>query len=1192
VSLRQTGLEFVTKNYAAFMGQMGTANKSVLGFQSSIDRFRTTSFRGFDVKNLIPDQLLSRMGAFGDQLKGLTGQLGSVAQPVQAATSGLDQFDVSLTQTASKLNLTAVAATVALTALLALGMRGAAMPGMIEAFDVGARHAGTLANVLLQDLREAARGTVSDLTLVRNANLALAGTQPALAKALGSGGLAGLMEIARSEARATGLSVQYMFESLVLGIKRTSPRLVDNTGLVLKVGEANEKYAKSIGKTVEQLTAEEKQIALLNATLEAGKGAVESYGHTALQASERIARIHASITNALDRAALSIQPLFTMILAFGETVVSAVLAPLSLILPVVYALTNAIAGPLTAAWERVTGILSNTFAPVADLIHRWLVVLIGVIKGFGLAWDWLLKQVTNILGPFGSVIKTYLLEPLSKMLDPVTFAKAGGIAFGALAEGILWAANALIFPAIYLIAKGIADLLCGSSPPPKGPLHYIDQGGAATMLAWLEGFTGVSLTSVEDMAKRVDEELGAIRFMSHSMVEAALKKLDDAIQPFIDNLEIVKAKFEAILEPLRVLQDALERKLNRALEKFFKGEISEQAVRAIDRQTEALQDQMSLFEDMSLEAEYQLALMKSQQALQRALLEIQLRRTESAEKEKKTKKAKEEKVPKGKEPTGKAETPEEAGGYELPVLGGDAVQAFLGVTDEEIKKMFADMGAAFTEGFEMTGAAGQLKTAQSYLEKIGAETERIKKSPPFQWLGDQFETIFGAGGKLLTIIDGFKGDIEKKFEDIWGDGGSLRTIVDGFWAYLALTTPGGLALAFGPLAKGLLDNIEIPFSITFGMDGTISAIVQGFIASLAGHFSINGDLYDAIKPTSRVLILTASLPFKHVFDPTAGGIADVLNGFISFLSGEFAYATDAPLWTALANIAPILRVTVRSPFDTMFANWGEINAIIRGWIAYLTGVFDFATTSDLWKALEGVDLVLKMAIRLPFITMFNADFGDLKTIVQGFLDFMNTVFENSQTGLFASTMGVVADIFKTFLLDPAVTALNIWVDLFVGALNMIVLAWNSLVAPLVGGASLVGLGSLMQGIQMIPLDPSAYHIVAPRRQWGGDVLGGMPYVVGERGWELFRPNVPGYVYSHQESMRMMDRLMSRITYPQAALPAPHTQYIPAPSGASSTDNRRYSTFNANLQTARDNPQNIRMRLAAVEAWVVGSSHLH
>ena len=84
-------------------------------------------------------------------------------------------------------------------------------------------------------------------------------------------------------------------------------------------------------------------------------------------------------------------------------------------------LANALFGPLTAAWERTTGIISGVFAPVAQLIHRWLVVLVGAIRLFGRAWNWVLETVAKILGPVAGLLKRYLAEPVSKALDPAEF---------------------------------------------------------------------------------------------------------------------------------------------------------------------------------------------------------------------------------------------------------------------------------------------------------------------------------------------------------------------------------------------------------------------------------------------------------------------------------------------------------------------------------------------------------------------------------------------------------------------------------------------------------------------------------------------------------------------------------------------------------------------------------------------------
>ena len=91
-----------------------------------------------------------------------------------------------------------------------------------------------------------------------------------------------------------------MYESIATGIKRGSPLILDNLGIVVKVGEANEIYAATLGKTVEELTAAEKQMALLNATVLAGDRLIEQAGGTVESATDSWSRLRVEIKNATD----------------------------------------------------------------------------------------------------------------------------------------------------------------------------------------------------------------------------------------------------------------------------------------------------------------------------------------------------------------------------------------------------------------------------------------------------------------------------------------------------------------------------------------------------------------------------------------------------------------------------------------------------------------------------------------------------------------------------------------------------------------------------------------------------------------------------------------------------------------------------------------------------------------------------
>lgn len=73
-----------------------------------------------------------------------------------------------------------------------------------------------------------------------------------------------MAELSKKAARATGQDVDFMFESLVLGIARESKMILDNLGVNVDIIAAKDEYAKSLGKTRGELTQSEEKHAVLN----------------------------------------------------------------------------------------------------------------------------------------------------------------------------------------------------------------------------------------------------------------------------------------------------------------------------------------------------------------------------------------------------------------------------------------------------------------------------------------------------------------------------------------------------------------------------------------------------------------------------------------------------------------------------------------------------------------------------------------------------------------------------------------------------------------------------------------------------------------------------------------------------------------------------------------------------------------
>ncbi len=166
-----------------------------------------------------------------------------------------------------------------------------------QSLDKLAIQSHTTGAVLVNSLRDAAQGTIRDSVLIQSANKGIELTQGRITQSLPQ-----LIQIARAAAKSTGDDIGGLFDSLVKGIARGSPKLIDNANIVISESEAYGTFAKSIGKATDQLTDQEKQLATQQAVLAKGAELVKTIG---LDANSSAAQI--------DRATVAVQNLGTAI---------------------------------------------------------------------------------------------------------------------------------------------------------------------------------------------------------------------------------------------------------------------------------------------------------------------------------------------------------------------------------------------------------------------------------------------------------------------------------------------------------------------------------------------------------------------------------------------------------------------------------------------------------------------------------------------------------------------------------------------------------------------------------------------------------------------------------------------------------------------------------------------------------------
>jgi len=107
-----------------------------------------------------------------------------------------------------------------------------------------------------------------------------------------------LLEIARAASIATGQDIGYVFETLTKGVIKASPLLIDNAEVYIKVGHAVDEYAAKMGKSTDELSQQQRQLAVLNSVLAEGDEFIRSTGTDLEAATDSYDRWTATTKNA------------------------------------------------------------------------------------------------------------------------------------------------------------------------------------------------------------------------------------------------------------------------------------------------------------------------------------------------------------------------------------------------------------------------------------------------------------------------------------------------------------------------------------------------------------------------------------------------------------------------------------------------------------------------------------------------------------------------------------------------------------------------------------------------------------------------------------------------------------------------------------------------------------------------------
>lgn len=178
---------------------------------------------------------------------------------------------------------------------------GAKLPAIEGAFQRLTAGLKQNSREMIGNMSAATQGLVSDFNLMETANKAMLLGLPVTSASMGE-----LAKTATVLGKAMGQDATKSLDDLITALGRSSPMILDNLGLSVKVGEANEQYAAKLNKTAEQLTDAEKKMAFYDAAMEAARKKTAELGEQTKTLGEIATTVWTKVGNVITSTAADI----------------------------------------------------------------------------------------------------------------------------------------------------------------------------------------------------------------------------------------------------------------------------------------------------------------------------------------------------------------------------------------------------------------------------------------------------------------------------------------------------------------------------------------------------------------------------------------------------------------------------------------------------------------------------------------------------------------------------------------------------------------------------------------------------------------------------------------------------------------------------------------------------------------------
>ena len=379
----------------------------------------------------------------------LDGDLGSARGKIEGAVQQIAANAGKSLQTIGKMAIGGIGAAAGAVAGLGLALGklaidAAPVQGIQDAFEGLADSAGIGGDEMLAALQRGSSGMIParDLMLSFNKAASLVGID--FAKELPSA-----MQYLGKVSASTGQDMGFLMDSLVTGVGRLSPMILDNLGIQVDLAGATQRASEMFGLEAGELSKSQIQAGMMNLALEKLAANTAAMPDVSQSAAAKLAQFKATIQDTKDQIGMAFLPTLTTLMGIISRLAETILPPL----------TSFLEGTLAPAFEKVAGVVENFLwmldvgvAPI-DALKMALSTLFGpevaeTITGIVTGIGEFIAKAQEVLAP--------VLEWIGKNVELQDVLLALGAAIATVVLPVLWGIVSAALPVIGVFLAVVA----------------------------------------------------------------------------------------------------------------------------------------------------------------------------------------------------------------------------------------------------------------------------------------------------------------------------------------------------------------------------------------------------------------------------------------------------------------------------------------------------------------------------------------------------------------------------------------------------------------------------------------------------------------------------------------------------------------------------------------------------------------